>query len=201
MGRKRRRKYKQKVYEYEYDKNLFIHSRYSVYNIIKKIQARFLKFLILFLNVILAKINCEKQFFFLKKNEDLSKISKKNARKLKNTTIKEILLLEIRPKSKNKKNQVDKNANKAIYQEIITNFPQMENIFDKKYIDIFNDIYLNKNCRVIDRRIDLNIYNIDKIIDLKEEKLEFYDDFIKKTEKSQKSIDKMKKAVDQYIAY
>ena len=194
IGKKRKIKYKENIYEYFYDKNQFKHSKLSPDNIRKKIINHFLKFLISLLNAILRKNNYEKKFSNLNKKEKIfANASKKNINKLKNKTIKEILSFEISPKCKCYK--VDKKENKKIYKEFLEKFPQMETLFQKKFIDIFNEIYCNKNKKVNKGIIDLNIYNINLIIDLNKENLETYEGIIEKS----KNKCKNKKEYDDYV--
>jgi len=145
---KRTIKYKEKVYEYEYEyyynykTNPYTHSKFSNDNITKKIIAHFLKFLIQFLNVILEEYKYEEKFLSLKKNvKEVSNASKENVNKLKNKTIKEIFSFEICKKHKIYKE--DNKANEKIYKKVLTEFPLLENLFEQKFIDIFNEIYCN----------------------------------------------------------
>ena len=71
--------------------------------------------------------------------------------------------------------------NETIYKEFLEKFPLMEALFHKKFIDIFNEIYYNKNKIVNKGIIDLNIYNINLIIDLNKENLETYEGLIEKS--------------------
>jgi hypothetical protein len=179
--KKKRRKieYKGTSYEYEYDSNQYRHSKLTNDNIAKKIETHYLKFLILFLNVILKKLNCKQKFCgFNKQTELFSNASKANIKTINNQTIKEILFLEITKKSK-KNYEVDKYKNKSVYEEVLMNFPQMNDLFEKKVIDIFNEIYYDENHRNL-KIIDLNKYNINLIIDLKKEKLENFEDLLNK---------------------
>jgi hypothetical protein len=179
--KKTRRKieYKGTSYEYEYDSNQYRHSKLTNDNIAKKIETHYLKFLILFLNVILKKLNCKQKFCgFNKQTELFSNASKANIKTINNQTIKEILFLEITKKSK-KNYEVDKYKNKSVYEEVLMNFPQMNDLFEKKVIDIFNEIYYDENHRNL-KIIDLNKYNINLIIDLKKEKLENFEDLLNK---------------------
>ena len=82
----RKRKYKETLYEYVYvyDSDRLKHSNLSNDNVAKKIVTHYLRFLILFLNVILGKLNCKQKFFgFNKKLEIFSNASKSNIRKIK----------------------------------------------------------------------------------------------------------------------
>jgi len=209
---KRTIKYKEKVYEYEYEyyynykTNPYTHSKFSNDNITKKIIAHFLKFLIQFLNVILEEYKYEEKFLSLKKNvKEVSNASKENVNKLKNKTIKEIFSFEICKKHKIYKE--DNKANEKIYKKVLTDFPLLENLFEQKFIDIFNEIYCNKNNQVIKGVIDLNIYNINLKIDLKKNKLKTYEDLKKKVKRKIKSskeyneyIKKMEAIVNKNIA-
>ena len=194
-GKKRKIKYKENIYEYFYDKDQFKHSKLSLDNIRKKIINHFLKFLISLLNAILRKNNYyEKNFYNLSKKEKIfANASNKNINQLKNKTIKEILSFEISSKCKCYK--VDKKGNEKIYKEFLEKFPLMESLFQKKFIDIFNEIYCNKNKIVNKGIIDLNIFNINLIIDLNKEKLETYESLIEKS----KNKCKNKKEYDDYI--
>jgi len=209
---KRTIEYKEKVYEYEYEyfynykANPYTHSKFSNDNITKKIIAHFFKFLIQFLNVILEEYKYEEKFLSLKKDDkEVSNASKENVNKLKNKTIKEIFSFEICKKYKIHK--TDNKANEKIYKKVLTEFPLLDNLFEQKFVDIFNEIYCNKNKKVIKGIIDLNIYNINLKIDLKKNKLKTYEDLKKKVKRKIKSskeyneyIKKMEAIVNKIIA-
>jgi len=209
---KRTIEYKEKVYEYEYEyfynykTNPYTHSKFSNDNITKKIIAHFFKFLIQFLNVILEEYKYEEKFLSLKKDDkEVSNASKENVNKLKNKTIKEIFSFEICKKYKIHK--TDNKANEKIYKKVLTEFPLLDNLFEQKFVDIFNEIYCNKNKKVIKGIIDLNIYNINLKIDLKKNKLKTYEDLKKKVKRKIKSskeyneyIKKMEAIVNKIIA-
>ena len=181
------------IYEYFYDKEQYKHSKSCLDNIKKKLINHFFPFLIKFLNAILRKKNYKKEFFNLnKKDKIFSSISKKNINKLKNKTIEEILSLEISTRYNYYK--TEKKANQKIYKDFLEKFPQMETLFKKTFFDIFNEIYCNKNKKVKEGIIDLNIYKINLIIDLKKEKLETYEEHLIKKNKN-----KDKKESDDYI--
>ena len=172
LAKKTQRKieYKEKKYEYEYEyfynykANPYNHSKFSNDNITKKIIAHFLKFLIKFLNAILEEYKCEEKFFTLNKDDkEVSNASKKNVSKLKNKTIKEIFSFEICKRYNMYKK--DNKANEKIYKKVLTEFSLFDKLFEQKFIDIFNDIYCNKNTKVKKGVIDLNIYNINLKID------------------------------------
>jgi len=196
----RKRKYKETLYEYVYvyDSDRLKHSNLSNDNVAKKIVTHYLRFLILFLNVILGKLNCKQKFFgFNKKLEIFSNASKSNIRKIYENTIRDILHFEITQKHK-KTYEEDKYKNKSIYKEVLTNFPQLKYLFEKKIIDIFNEIYYNKIKKNL-KIIDLNKYNINLIIDLKKEKLEIFDDLL---EKETEVYNKMKEVIESdYFKY
>jgi hypothetical protein len=193
IGKKRKIKYKDNLYEYFYDKEQYKHSKSCLDNIKKKLINHFFPFLIKFLNAILRKKNYKKEFFNLnKKDKIFSSISKKNINKLKNKTIEEILSLEISTRYNYYK--TEKKANQKIYKDFLEKFPQMETLFKKTFFDIFNEIYCNKNKKVKEGIIDLNIYKINLIIDLKKEKLETYEEHLIKKNKN-----KDKKESDDYI--
>lgn len=194
-SKKIRRKivYKGTFYEYDYDSNKYQHSYLSNDNIAKKIENHFLSFLILFLNIILVKLNCKQKFFhFNKKLNIFSNSSKENIRKINDKTIEEILHFEI---TKSQKKMYIENIykNKSTYEEVLMNIPQMKDLFKKKINDIFNEIYYNKNQRNL-RIIDLNKYNINLIIDLNKEKLENFEDLLKKIKKEESK--KMEEVVE-----
>ena len=185
--KRRKIKYKGNCYEYEYDLNQYPHNNLTNDNIAKKIETHYLNFLILFLNVVLTKLNCKQKFYgFNKQLEIFSKASKANIKAINIKTIKEIFDLEITTKQK-KIYEENKYKNQSIYEEVLTNFPQMKDLFEKKLIDIFNEIYYDEKHRHL-KLIDLKKYNINLIIDLKKEKLENFEDFLlnKKKEESEK---------------
>jgi hypothetical protein len=200
LSKKKRRKiaYKGTSYEYEYDSNQYLHCSSSNDNIAKKIESHYLNFLILFLNVILKKLNCKQKFCgFNKQSKIFSNASKANIKEINNKTIKEILFLEITKKQK-KIYEEDKYKNKSVYKEVLMNFPQMNDLFEKKVIDIFNEIYYDEKHRNL-KLIDLNKYNINLIIDLKKEKLENFEDLL--TKKKEESAKKEKVVKSDYFKY
>jgi hypothetical protein len=201
--KKTRRKieYKGTSYEYEYDSNQYRHCNLSNDNIAKKIESHYLKFLIRFLNVILKKLNCKQKFCgFSKKSKIFSNASKANIKAINIKTIKEIFDLEITKRQK-KIYEEDIYKNKSIYEEVLTKFPQMKVLFEKKLIDIFNEIYYDENHRNL-KLIDLNKYNINLIIDLKKEKLENFEDLLnKKKEESEKKKEVVKSDYFKYNKY
>jgi hypothetical protein len=150
------------------------------------------------LNVILKKLNCKQKFCgFNKQSKIFSNASKANIKEINNKTIKEILFLEITKKQK-KIYEEDKYKNKSVYKEVLMNFPQMNDLFEKKVIDIFNEIYYDEKHRNL-KLIDLNKYNINLIIDLKKEKLENFEDLL--TKKKEESAKKEKVVKSDYFKY
>ena len=128
-GRKRKNKIK------EGEKK---HDKYSNDNILRKLNIHFLNFLIVFINEVLHNCNIDKKFNNIN-YEDKRKISKKDFYKIKNETIRSLLNLQ------NDKKFNNYNRNKQLYDIIFKNSDNkvLNRILNKRYIDIFKEIYYN----------------------------------------------------------
>jgi len=94
-----------------------IHDKYSVDNMLRKIQIHYLNFIIGFLNEILKNLNYEQRF--LKLNYEYKKnVNKDFVERLKKSTLKDIVIIKISRKYKN----YDNNINKKHSEDIETPF-------------------------------------------------------------------------------
>ena len=147
-----------------------IHDRNSVDNIMRKIQAHYLSFIISFLNNILEILNYEQKFLKLdykfKRN-----VNKNFVESLKRKTLAEIVCNKISVKYKNK----DVNSNKLIYDEIKEN-EILKNILSENYVSFFKKIYYKSN-----KHINLEEYGLNKNIILSNN-VKMFKDLLKNNE-------------------
>ena len=138
------------------------HDKYSFDNIITKIQAHYISFIINLTNDIIKTIfngkkeNNKKLFF--KNIEYKSKIyhNYNEFQTLKEKRIKDIL---IKPASK-KSNSIKDNYNKEIYNKLINSSEILDEFFNKNYLSLF-DFYFNdgkelKSYTIQDKKIELS---------------------------------------------
>ena len=148
-----------------------IHDKYSVNNMLKKIQIHYLNFIIGFLNEILKNLNYEQRF--LKLNYEYKKnVNKDFVERLKKSTLKDIVINKISEKYKN----YDNYKNRIIYEEIKEN-EIIKNILSINYLMLFKTIYYKSN-----KKIDLSQYGINQVIILSK-KVKMFNDLLKKIEK------------------
>ena len=144
-----------------------IHDKYSMDNLLRKIQVHFLNFIISYLNDILKELNYKEQL--LKINYKFKRnINKKFLDGLKNKKISDIVCIDISTKYQ----KHDKNTNKKIY-EIIKNNKIINNILNKSYIEPFYIYYKSK------KNINLKNYGFDKEIILSQNSKMFKDLILK----------------------
>jgi len=141
------KKYKKKGRIKINNTNRKTHSKMDDDNVLTKIQADFLKFLIDITNVII-----EPYFgnYFMPINYNIRKnIKSDHISKLKTSSIKDILKMDISPKYQ----KCGENYNKKIYDFICDkvdkdeNLRWIKNFFDMNYLDLFNQYYykISKN--------------------------------------------------------
>ena len=148
-----------------------IHDKYSVDNMLRKIQIHYLNFIILFLNEILKNLNYKQRF--LKLDYNFRKTIKKDfVELLKKSTLKDIVINKISERYTNYSN----NTNKMIYEEIKEN-EILKNILSIDYLTLFKTIYYKSN-----KKIDLSQYGINQVIILSK-KVKMFNDLLKKIEK------------------
>ena len=145
-----------------------IHDRNSADNIMRKIQAHYLSFIISFLNDILESLNYEQKFFKLD-YEFKRNVKKDFVESLKGKTLGEIVCNKISVKYKHK----DVNSNDIIYNEIKEN-EILKNILSENYVSFFKKIYYKSN-----KKINLKEYGLKKNIILSN-KVKMFKDLLKK---------------------
>ena len=130
------------------------HDKYSSDNILRKINVHFSNFLISFINEVLHNCNINEKFNKIN-HEDKRKISKKYFYKMKNKTIRKLLILQ------NDRKFNDYNKNKKLYDKIFENNDNkiLNRILNKRYIDIFKELYYNNNNKknLIYEGMELNL--------------------------------------------
>ena len=167
-----------------------IHDKNTADNILIKIQVHFLSFLISFLNDILLNLNYEQRFFNLD-HKFKRNVKREFIQSLKSKDIGTIISNPI--SSKYKKDIIDRNINKFIYNEIKEN-NELKKLFSENYINIFRKFYYPSN-----KLINLREYGIDQTINLSDE-VKMYEDLIKENESSDSKKD-YKTRIDKCIAH
>ena len=110
-------------------------------NIASKIQTHFLSFLISFLNDCVASFSFDQKIFFLKfRYKEKSKSSSKYFKKLKNSSIEELIeSMNISDKYK----KFEKDKNRSSLKELSKN-DWFVKLFKLKYLDLFSSYYNNE---------------------------------------------------------
>lgn len=164
------------------------HNKFTIDNILRKIQVHYLNFIVAFINTILNYLGFKAKLFYLdykfKQN-----ICKQNIKSLKNSTLGEILSRQISGKYKT----VNKYENRIILDEII-NYPILKKILSEKYL-CFSDIYLKSQ-----RTINLDAYGLDKEIVLPIN-IRMLDDLLKKNseEENNEYLIRLKECISKYF--
>ncbi len=163
-----------------------LHNKFTVDNILRKIQVHYLNFIVSFINIILDILGFKIKLFYL--NYDLKKnICKNNIKFLKNSTLREILSGQISGKYK----KVNKDENKIILEKII-NCPILNKILSQKYMYLSN-IYLESQ-----RTINLDVYGLNKIIELPIY-IKMFDDLLKRYTKDNEYLIRLKESIKKYF--
>jgi hypothetical protein len=165
-----------------------LHNKFTIDNILRKIQVHYLNFIVTFINTILEILGFKIKLFYL--NYNLKKnICKSNIKFLKNCTLREILSNQISGKYK----KVNKDENENILQTII-NCPILKKILSEKYMYL-SDIYLKSQ-----RIINLDAYGLNKTIELPK-KIELFDDLLKKYTKEENNeyLIRLKSCIQKYF--
>ena len=166
-GKKRKQ---QEINESESKGYIKIHDKYTIDNILIKIQVHYITFIVSFINEILENLGFKQRFLHLdysiKKNVKIEYINY-----LKNEDIGKILCNKISNKYKK-----EKNINFEIYNELKED-KILKNFFSKKYSLLFKSIYYNSN-----KIIDLKEYGKDQTISLSD-KVKMFQDLLKDIEK------------------
>ena len=111
-------------------------------NILRKIQVMFLSFIISFANDIVTSLSDDKTVPLFKDLDYKIKkiVNHKFVEDLKATKLENIVKLKITPKVKQKEN-----INEQIYKSVLERFPDIQEFFDRTYLNLFEDYYENKN--------------------------------------------------------
>ena len=111
-------------------------------NILRKIQVMFLSFIISFANDIVTSLSDDKDVPLFKDLDYKIKkiVNHKFVEDLKATKLENIVKLKITPKVKQKEN-----INEQIYKSVLERFPDIQEFFDRTYLNLFEDYYENKN--------------------------------------------------------
>ncbi len=138
------------------------HTKFDKDNILRKIQVNYITFLINYVNSQIKKYlpYCQYKFEDLVYNYK-SNTSKKFMEELKSFSIGQILQTEATKKNKRNNIKNTENKNKITYNSIYGKCEQINNLLDRKYLDLFHEIYRNKFN-------DLDVEGISKFKDLLE---------------------------------
>ncbi len=156
-------------------------------NILRKLQVHYISFITFFVNEIIKALlypNKNPPKFQIIDYETKKKVSSKYVKNLKNKTIGDIIQLKVSPKMKT----IKADANINTYNEIKEKCPEIQEILQKKYIDVFKEYYFKENPETQSIQIK------DKNITLSKSKSKNYINLIQKyyhlKEKIEKVIDK-----------
>lgn len=131
------------------DQNSPIHSKYSFDNILKRIKVMFSNYCLRIINTSIQKINngCQKFKFRKIVSKKTKNISAKFNKNVILSSIKDLFLDDVSIKFREDK----KDLNKINYEKIMTlnlkkigKYDDVLKFFDLKYIDLFNNLFLNK---------------------------------------------------------
>ena len=118
-----------------------VHGNNTFDNIERKIQVHFLTFLINFSNDALKTEYKYSNYSFKQINyKDKTTINQVYTSFLKRSSIKDILKFEISDKYK----RYNKNSNKELLEKVISSSTWLSNLFNMKYLKLFNYYYYNK---------------------------------------------------------
>jgi hypothetical protein len=165
------------------------HDRMAADNIIKKIKTEFFKYMILFINNIISTINLIYNHKIYKMDYELiNRLNREIDLKYLNTTLKDLLSLNVSPKftkvePESNKNYIEKILNEKSIDETIK---FVLNMTFRDFIKIFS---YKKKIRELLIEYKVNDYNIEDIYNKIEKNLIGVDDLFNKLAKSDK-IDK-----------
>ena len=167
--------------------NISPHDKYKNDNLTRKIRAHSINFILLFVNFILKIVKLEK-FKFRNISYEFKKNVKKDAiLSLKKMTIREILCQKLSPKIKIE----IKKDNSFIFESIKDN-PIIKKLLDKKYLEIFKEIYCKK-----EKKINLKDYGSDEDrIIIFPEKIKIFKDLLKENINNYRYIKKLEECVN-----
>ena len=167
--------------------NISLHDKYQNDNLARKIRVHSINFILKFVNFILEIVKIEKFEF-----RNISSVFKKDVKKdailsLKKMTIKEILCQKLSPKFTIE----TKKDNPFIFESIKDN-PTIKKLLDKKYLEIFKEIYCKK-----EKKINLKDFGLDeeRIIKIPEE-IKIFKDLLKNYINNYRYMKKLEECVN-----
>ena len=162
------------------------HNKYSMDNILRKVQVHFFNFIISILNDILKELNFTERF--LKISYDAKNdVCKDKVESLKTKEISDIVCLDI----SSKYNTKDKNTNRNIYDKIKDN-EILNKLFKAKYMEFFDIYYKNKS-----KYINFTKFGLEKEV-RRSDKTKVFFDLSKKNEHDKEYIRNLNYAISQY---
>ena len=130
--------------------NQEVHDRTKFDNLLTKIQVHFLSFVIAFCNAAFNKeYKCSKDSFKNINYKNKANVKSSYISKLKNSTIKDLLKMDISTKFTTLK----KSNNKDLLEKIESSSPILNELFEMKYLDLFRYYYNQK------KPLDKIVYN------------------------------------------
>ena len=163
------------------------HDKYKKDNVLRKVKIHSINFILKFVNFLLEIFGFEEIRF-----RDISYIFKKDVKtnailSLKKMTIKEIICQKLSTKFKLEINKDNTN----IFESNKDN-PIIKKIFEKKYLEIFKEVYCSK-----EKKINLKDYdsNIDRIIIIPE-RIKIFKDLLKNNINDYRYLKKLEKCVN-----
>ena len=169
------------------NKTLKSHDKYTMDNILRKVQIHFVSFIIDFLNDILKELHFEESFLNIDHGFKRD-ISKKKLKELKTKKIFDIVCIDISTKYLTK----DKSYNRNIYTKVKNKENKIINkLFDAYYFEIFDIYYKNQS-----KFIDLQKFGLEKEFKLSN-KTETFIDLLKKYENEEKYVKNLKISISQ----
>ena len=132
----------------------YIHNKYAVDNILRKVQCDYINYLIDVTNEILKVKNCKEKF--LKISYDFKKdITNDNFEKVKNYKIGEIVKMDISKKYKKK----DPTTNRKSYEKVIKD-KDIKGFFNETYLYVFLNYYFQNKKKIKLSGLEIDLKNI-----------------------------------------
>jgi hypothetical protein len=132
----------------------YIHNKYAVDNILRKVQCDYINYLIDVTNEILNVKNCKEKF--LKISYDFKKdVTNDNFEKLKNYKIGEIVKMDISKKYK----KIDPTTNKKLYEKVIKD-KDIKGFFNETYLYVFLNYYFQNKKKIKLSGLEIDLKNI-----------------------------------------
>lgn len=152
-------------------KNAQIHDKYSEDNVKRKIQVHYLSCIPSLINDILKQLGYKEKF--LEISYDFKKnVNNKFFKELKTKKIYDIICSKISEKYTKR----DKDSNIKLYESLQYN-EDLKKLFDAKYLDVFENIYLKRNINFLNFGSDKKIHlssDVKTFKDLKENQKKEY---------------------------